>query len=57
MIGDVCSKAPVVNAVLEEVCQRHRCVREAMDEDGFEKSLGVMNGPASSGDATKNDFD
>lgn len=56
MVSDVSSKSPVVNTVLEEVSQWHRCMREAVDEDGLEESLSVMDGPASGGNATKTEF-
>lgn len=53
MISNVAGESPVVNAVFEQVSQWHRGVREAMDEDGLQKSLRIMDGPASGGDAKK----
>lgn len=50
MIRDISGEAPVVDAVLEQITQRHCSVREAMNEDGLEQSFGVVNAPASSGD-------
>lgn len=44
----VASESPVVDAVLEQVRQWHGCVREAMDEDCLEESLGVVDRVASS---------
>lgn len=51
MISDVSCEAPVINAVLEKVGQRHCGMREAMNEDRFQKSFCVMDAPTSGGDA------
>lgn len=53
MVSDISGKSPVVTTVLEQVGQWHCCVREAMNEDGFEQTLCIVNCVASSGDAKK----
>lgn len=45
-IGDICSKAPVVGAVFEKIRERHGSMREAMDKEGLQLSLCVMNSPS-----------
>lgn len=51
VISDVGGEAPVVDAVLEQIHQRHGRVRESVNEDGLEKSLRVVNGPTSRSNA------
>lgn len=51
VISDISSESPVVRAVLEQIAQRHCGVREAMNEDRFQKSFGVMDRVACGGDA------
>lgn len=55
VISDVGCEAPVVGAVLEQIQQRHSRVRESVNEDGFEKSLRVVNAPTSRSNATRID--
>ena len=45
-----CCHSPVVGRVLEEVEDWHGRVGEAMDEDGFQQPLGVVERPAGQGD-------
>ena len=39
------SEAPVIGAVLEQVGERHRAVRELVDKEGLEETLRVMECP------------
>lgn len=43
MIGDVGGEQPIVRAVLEEVPQRHRSMREAVHEDGLQETLRIVD--------------
>lgn len=51
VIRDVSGKSPVVNAIFEEISQRHSCMRETMDKNCFQKSFSIVNGVTSSCDA------
>lgn len=53
MVSNICSEAPVVRAVLEEVEQWHGAVREPVHELGFQKALSIMEGPATCSNAVK----
>ena len=46
VVGDVGRESPVVGRVLEEVGDGHGRVGEPVDEDGFQKTLGVVESPA-----------
>lgn len=45
--------SPVVDAVLEEVCERHRTVRELVNEKGFKETLRVMEDPGDHSESTR----
>ncbi len=45
VVGDVGRESPVVGGVLEEVGDGHGCVGEAVDEDRFQETLGVVESP------------
>ena len=39
------SESPVITAVFKQIEDGHRRVRETMDEECLQQSLGIMNGP------------
>jgi hypothetical protein len=43
VISDIRSKSPVVNAVFEQIPQRHGSVRETMNENRLKEPFDVMN--------------
>lgn len=43
VIGNIGGKAPVVDAILEQIANWHCCMRESMNENRFEQSLGVVD--------------
>lgn len=43
VIGDVGGEAPIVDAVLEQIANWHGRVRESMNENRLEQSLGVVD--------------
>jgi hypothetical protein len=43
VVGNVCSESPVVNAVFEQIPQRHGSVRESMNENRLKETLGIVN--------------
>lgn len=45
--------SPVVDAVLEEVCERHSAVRELVNEKGFKETLRVMEDPGDHSEPTR----
>ena len=49
------SESPVVGAVLEQVCERHRAVRELVDKEGLEETLRVMECPGDHCDSTESE--
>jgi hypothetical protein len=51
VIGDVECKQPVVGAVLEQAEDRHGRMGEPVHEQSFQKSLGIVQRPASSRNA------
>jgi len=53
VVGDVGGESPVVGAVLEEVPQRHGGMREAMDEDGLQQTLHIVDRVAAGGNAAE----
>lgn len=46
IVADVEGEAPVVAAILEQIHDRHRGVREAMHEHRLQQTLHVVNRPA-----------
>lgn len=53
VIGHVGSEAPIVAAILEQIAQWHRIVREAMHKDGLQQTLHIVNRIATGGNAKK----
>ncbi len=51
VVGDVGRESPVVGGVLEEVGDGHGRVGEAVDEDRFQKTLGIVESPATEGNS------
>lgn len=49
VVGDVGRESPVVGGVLEEVGDGHGRVGESVDEDRFQKTLGIVESPATEG--------
>jgi hypothetical protein len=56
MVRDECGEAPVVEAVFEQVVDRHRGVGEAMDENGFQQTFGIVDHPADGRNAERARF-
>lgn len=55
VIGHVGSEAPIVAAILEQIAQWHRIVREAMHKDGLQQTLHIVNRIATGGNTEKKD--
>ena len=53
VVGDVGRESPVVGRVLEEVGDGHGRVGEPVDEDRFQKTLGVVESPAAESNPRK----
>lgn len=53
VIGHVGSEAPIVAAILEQIAQWHRIVREAMHKDRLQQTLHIVNRIATGGNAKK----
>jgi hypothetical protein len=54
MISDVQREQPIVGTVLEEIEEGHRCMREPVHEQSFQKSFGVVQRPAASCNTANN---
>ncbi len=57
VVSDVGGEPPVVGGVLEEVEDGHGRVGEAVNEDGLQQPLGVVERPAGQSNPRKANFE